>query len=201
MLRQTMRQISLAMPRSDWASYNLWSAMILVAILAMAGLAQPASAAGRTERLGDILNVALPTLAYGLTFHHDDREGRKQLLWSVAATSAATHALKYTINAERPTGGNLSFPSGHTSNAFQGAAFIHARYGLRPAVPAYLVASFVGYSRLQARKHYVPDVLAGAALGVGMAFLLTPERHQPGAVMIAPTATSRSYGMQFFTRW
>lgn len=176
-------------------------AAVLAAILAFSASAQAAGARSANERAGDILQFALPAIAYGLTFHHDDRPGRLQLLRSVLVTSAITHGLKHTINAQRPGGGNLSFPSGHTSSAFQGAGFIHARYGLRPAAPAYFAAAFVGYSRVQARAHNIPDVLAGAALGIGASFLLTPERHRPGDILIAPSVASRSYGVQFFTRW
>lgn len=201
MLRQKRRPNPLPIPCGARVLRRFRAAMILVAIFAIAGLAQPASAAGRTERVGDILQIALPAIAYGLTFHRDDREGRRYFFRSLGVTAAVTHGLKHAINAKRPGGGGLSFPSGHTSSAFQGAAFIHARYGLRPAVPAYMAASLVGYSRVHASKHHVPDVLVGAALGIGGAFLVTPERHQPGTVMIAPTVTSRSYGMQFFTRW
>lgn len=180
---------------------GLRAAMILAALHTMAGLPAPADAAGRTERVGDILQVALPAVAYGLTFHHDDPEGRKRFVRSAIATSAATHALKHAIDAKRPGGGNLSFPSGHTSSAFQGAAFIHARYGLRPAVPAYLAAGFVGFSRVHAKKHHLADVLLGAALGISTSLLLTPELHQPRSVIVAPSVGSRSYGFQLLTRW
>jgi len=36
----------------------------------------------------------------------------------------------------------------------------------RWAAPAFVAAGIVGCSRFEAKKHYVPDVLAGAALGV-----------------------------------
>jgi len=69
------------------------------------------------------------------------------------------------IDKDRPDGSNSnSFPSGHTSAAFTGATFIHRRYGLNTALSAYAVASFVGFSRVHAQKHYWEDVIAGAAL-------------------------------------
>jgi len=70
------------------------------------------------------------------------------------------------VDKKRPTGSNQSFPSGHTSAVFQGAAFIHKRYGLKQAAAAYIGATFVGYSRVESDKHFTEDVIAGAALGI-----------------------------------
>ena len=45
-----------------------------------------------------------------------------------------------------PMEGDFSFPSGHTSAAFTGAAFMDYKYGLKYGLPAYILASFVGWS-------------------------------------------------------
>ncbi len=108
-----------------------------------------------------------------MTLYKNDREGSIQFAKSFATTLGVTYALKYTINAERPNGGNYSFPSGHTSAAFSGASFLQKRYGWEYGVPAYLAASFVGWSRIEADKHYFGDVLAGAAIGVASTYLFT----------------------------
>ena len=60
---------------------------------------------------------------------------------------------------------HTGFPSGHTSAAFQGASFIHYRYGLKKAIVPYIAATFVAYSRVYSEKHYLHDVLAGAFIG------------------------------------
>ncbi|WP_201594358.1 phosphatase PAP2 family protein [Psychrobacter vallis] len=136
----------------------------------------PAHAGNSSDiaKAGDILSFAIPAIAYGSTYHMDDKEGRQQFYQSFAANLAVTHALKSTIDKERPDNSdNDSFPSGHTSMAFQGASFIHKRYGLEYSIPAYVGATFVGYSRVQADKHDVADVLAGAALGVASSMYLT----------------------------
>lgn len=97
----------------------------------------------------------------------DDSTGRNQLLLSYGSTIAATYALKYSVGKERPDGSdNLSFPSGHTSSAFSGASFMAKRYGWDVGIPAYIAASFVGYSRVHADKHDWVDVSAGAALAI-----------------------------------
>ena len=84
-----------------------------------------------------------------------------------------THGLKRLINKERPNGGDYSFPSGHTSAAFTGAAFIEKRYGYKLGVPTYLLAGYVGWSRINANKHDYWDVASGAIIGIGSAYLFT----------------------------
>lgn len=46
-------------------------------------------------------------------------------------------------------------PSGHTSAAFQGDAFIHKRYGFDYAIVPYMGAIFTGYSRVHANKNTI----------------------------------------------
>lgn len=95
---------------------------------------------------------------------------------------------------ERPDHSNdNSFPSGHTSTAFQGASFIHLRYGFLKGLPAYGVATFVGYSRVHADKHYVSDVVAGAALGTLSTYLFTGRFD---AVEVLPAAEEGRYGVE-----
>lgn len=126
------------------------------------------------EKSGTILQVALPVAAFSATLIHND-ENRPFIHFSksMATSIILTHSLKRIIDKERPNGGRHSFPSGHTSAAFTGAAFFHKRYGWRVGVPAYLLASYVGWTRVYANKHDYYDLIGGAAIGVGSAFLFT----------------------------
>lgn len=137
------------------------------------------------EKAGDIVQIAIPAIAYGTTFYLDDKEGRNQFYKGFATNFAVTHSLKHAINKERPNGGNHSFPSGHTSAAFQGASFIHKRYGAKYAIPAYVGATFVGYSRVQADKHDTTDVLAGAVIGTLSSWYFTKEYDNATVVLNA----------------
>ncbi len=132
-----------------------------------------ASAADGVETAGDILQFAIPATAAGLTLTHRDGQGAFQLGESIAVTVGVTYALKYTINAPRPDGGGQSMPSGHTSLAFTGAEFMRKRYGWEYGVPAYAAASFVAYSRVEARRHHVRDVVAGAGIGILSSYIFT----------------------------
>lgn len=62
---------------------------------------------------------------------------------------------------------DYSFPSGHTLHCFI-AATILMHYDKRLGVPALVMAVLVGFSRMYLYVHYPTDVLAGAALGVGI---------------------------------
>ena len=80
-----------------------------------------------------------------------------------------------------------SFFSGHTSMAFYGATFFNLRFrrfmqqNWKPdeyrvgrwvsPIVSFGWASFVGFSRIHADKHYFTDVLAGAILGTAIAEL------------------------------
>ncbi len=99
----------------------------------------------RVEGVGDIIQLSIPSAAYITTFLLNDVNGRHQIYKSFSTNLTITYFLKYTVNDQRPeNNGRHSFPSGHTSTAFQGATFIHRRYGWKYAIPAYLGASFVG---------------------------------------------------------
>ncbi len=149
------------------------------------------------ETAGDVLQIAIPLTALTATYTLDDPEGRRALLLSYGATFAATHILKRSVNKLRPDGSNtLSFPSGHTSSAFSGAAFLAKRYGWDVGIPAYLAASFVGYSRVHAQKHDWLDVTAGAALAIGFNQWLVPNQESLN-VAVMPVRDGYAVALSF----
>jgi membrane-associated phospholipid phosphatase len=154
----------------------------------------------KLQRQGDIMQLLIPAVAYGSTFYMDDAEGRMQFYKSAGTAILATHLLKNTTDVTRPDGSdNKSFPSGHTSAAFQGASFIHYRYGWKYSVPAYIGAAFVGYSRVETKKHYMADVVAGAALGIAANwYFTTPYKNK---VLIVPHVSSEGAGITLTAAW
>lgn len=163
----------------------LESLLIIICIIFFS-VHEPSQADG-IRTAGDMLQVAIPTVALGMTLNEPDRTGTKQWFESFITTTIVTQTLKHSIDRERPNGGDLSFPSGHTSSAFQGAAFIHRRYGDEYMIPAYLLASFVGYSRVHAGVHYWSDVIAGAAVGIISSYYWAkPKNSTENASMLVP---------------
>ncbi len=132
-----------------------------------------AGAKKASQTAGDVLLVVLPASAAVQIWQHRDREGLLQGVQAAALTLGATTAFKYLVNEKRPDGGDYSFPSGHSSATFCAAEFIRKRYGWSPGLTAYAAAAFVAWSRVDARRHYTHDVLAGAALGAGSSYLFT----------------------------
>ncbi len=62
-----------------------------------------------------------------------------------------------------------SFPSGHASSAFTAAGILSQGDPLWPVY--YGIATLVASSRVYVKMHHASDVLAGAALGVGLGAL------------------------------
>ncbi len=83
-----------------------------------------------------------------------------------------------------PADNELSFYSGHTSSTFTAAAAggtIAALRGYRlaPAIFATggAIGAFTGYLRIAADKHWLTDVLVGAAVGIGVGILVPVAFH------------------------
>jgi len=147
---------------------------IFVSILLLKSLLYGDSNQDNIEKIGDYIQLIIPISAWATTLALGDTKGQIDFYKSFGATIATTQALKYTIDEQRPDGSdNLSFPSGHTSASFQGASFIHKRYGIKYAILPYIGASFVAFSRVYADKHYTHDVIAGALIGAGFAWYFT----------------------------
>ena len=76
-------------------------------------------------------------------------------------------ALKFTVQRERPDkSNNVSFPSGHSASAFATASVLQRHYGWKVGVPATVFAAYVATSRVHDNKHYLSDVVFGAAMGI-----------------------------------
>jgi membrane-associated phospholipid phosphatase len=130
------------------------------------------------QEAGDVAAVLLPAGAAGGALLAKDTEGLVQLTRAFGTAMAVVYVLKFGTDRTRPDGGHLSFPSGHAASAFTGAAFLQRRYGWKLGVPAYLLAGYVGYSRVESKHHYTSDVVAGAAIGIAANLVFTrPREH------------------------
>jgi undecaprenyl-diphosphatase len=131
-----------------------------------------------------VVGIPAGMVTIGLITHNDQavRNGIVTLTAS-ALNFGITEALKYTFKRNRPfipyidiqpkaPGKSFSFPSGHSSSAFATATSLSLDYPKwYVIVPAYTWATSVAYSRLDLGVHYPSDVLAGAVVGAGCAYL------------------------------
>lgn len=143
---------------------------------------------------GDILTIALPLSAWLGTAIARDKEGAIMFTKSFASTMIMTEIGKKAAEKLRPQGSSTqSFPSGHASSAFSGASFLYTRYGKAYGIPAYALAGFTAYSRVNANAHHIDDVLAGASVGLfNNWFFVSPHESR---VVAYPSVYNDNYYM------
>lgn len=128
-----------------------------------------------------VLWAAIAALLHTFGARHG-RRGALRGLFAIAVTSFATNIpAKLFWRRDRPSLDEVpqvrrlarlptstSFPSGHSASAF---AFVTGVALEKPVVgvPLYALASAVAYSRVYVGVHYPSDVIAGAAIGTGVA--------------------------------
>jgi membrane-associated phospholipid phosphatase len=128
----------------------------------------------------------------------------------VLVSAALTVALMYAVGRPRPFlygqdaplteresgGAAMSFPSGHTANAFAAVtATFSIWHALRPdsAAPYWALAiggalaTTVGVSRILGGDHFPSDVLAGALIGGAIGWAI-PALHRTSSLALTPSA-------------
>ena len=119
---------------------------------------------------------------------------------ALGATMALTYSLKAITSRTRPDDSSSdSFPSGHTSLSFAGATWlarcIEERGGGHWGYLAYVPATYVGISRMEADRHYLSDVAFGALLGVLTTNLIwNAHEDDSGRLMQAPMGAAVRVG-------
>lgn len=133
------------------------------------------------------VSLSIPVLMGGYSLINSDKELFKDAFYIAFASGVnlgLTYGLKNLIDRQRPydaypgmiinykVENSFGMPSGHTSGAFATATALSLKYPKWYVIaPAFLWAGSVGYSRMHLGVHYPSDVLAGAALGAGSAWL------------------------------
>jgi len=179
---------------------NSYRTAVLIAGLALAVPSPAVAGHGSWAKASSVGRDLLVGAALGVPAVQGDWRGDLQATESLLAAGGTTFVLKELIHERRPDGSdNKSFPSGHTSVSFAAAATLEKRYGWKAGLPALAVASFVGLARVQADKHYVHDVVAGAAIGSISGLLLT-SRHDD-RVQLTPWSARGGGGVDVALRF
>jgi len=163
----------------------------------------PSRFADNFFELGDGMgNVIYPISAMALFYSFGGRlpntrprSFASDLLRAHLFNGLITVSMKGLINRTRPNGAPYSYPSGHTSTAFTSAGVVYYHYGPRVGVPAFIAASYVGFSRLQEDKHYLSDIVAGAVLGTYVSYKITHRSQDGNSLRIQPSVVSSSPGI------
>jgi membrane-associated phospholipid phosphatase len=134
-----------------------------------------------------VFNIVAPVslLTAGIVKH--DKQLQKNAAYMVGGfvvSSIVTQSMKRIFKRDRPYvtypyiinryvgSSSYSFPSGHTSSAFCTATSLSLLFPKwYVTVPSYLYAATVGYARMYQGVHYPSDVIAGALVGAGSAWL------------------------------
>lgn len=114
-----------------------------------------------------IVGWALPFTGY--KSQHNLLDRTILLAMSYATFGIVNFAMKQSFKEQRPdTGARNSFPSGHTGTVFMGAEYLRREYWDKNkwvAMSGYAVGVAVGYLRIHNDRHWINDVVGGAALG------------------------------------
>ena len=174
-------------------------------LLAAAVVPLPAKAASTSnvETAGKVVAFALPVVAVGISLgHHEDWDGVAELGVSTAATLGAAYLLAHVVREQRPDHSDFhSFPSDTAALAYAPADYLWARYGWQYGVPAYVAATFVGFSRVDAKKHHWYDVVASSAIAFGMNYAIVTRYHESDRYAVYASADPDSIGVHFTMNW
>lgn len=129
----------------------------------------------QVEKLDDWLQYSPAALSlsldlFGVKGKH--RYGEKVILLAMswATMGIAVNAMKYSFRERRPDSNAMnSFPSGHTATAFMAAECLRKEFkDVSPwiGIAGYTAATVTGCLRVYHNRHFVNDVVAGAAIGI-----------------------------------
>lgn len=121
----------------------------------------------RLSQVGDFWGILSPLAVWAIMLKSN--MNKDYVSNAFAANIMSTYAIKSLSQRQRPDGSNnYSFPSGHTSNSFLAAELINQIEGIPLSVPFYLLSINTALSRINDKKHFLSDVVFGAAIGISI---------------------------------
>jgi membrane-associated phospholipid phosphatase len=106
------------------------------------------------------------------------------LIQAAVLTQTFVQGIKIAVRRDRPTGECCAFPSGHSATTFATAAVLERHLGYRAAVPTVLLAAYVAASRLHDNRHFLSDVIFGAALGTASGWTVVGRHGRSDYTMV-----------------
>ena len=174
----------------------------LLGVAAWTLLLATGNASASNENAGQAVAIAIPVMAGGVALLHDwDWVGVKELAVDTGLTVGTALLLKQIVREQRPDGSDWhSFPSDTAALAFAPASFLWDRYGWQYGAPAYLLAGYVGYERVNSKQHHWWDVAASAGIGWAYSRLIT-TRYTHRRFYTNVYATTDGAYVDFKYRW
>jgi len=170
--------------------------LVASAVLAPANAASTHFGNDNVTKAGDVLRFAIPAVAGGISLYKGDYRGLAQLGISWTLSVGAAYAISHIVREKRPDGSDWhSFPSDSTASAYAGADYLWTRYGWRYGAPAYVLAAFTGYSRVQAKKHHWYDTAASGVLAFGVNYAIVSHYH--GNYQLSANSDGNGLGLNF----
>jgi hypothetical protein len=108
------------------------------------------------------------------------------LLRAQILSGVLVQGMKFSFRRDRPSGACCAFPSGHSAAAFAAAAVLERHLGYRLSWPALVGATYVATSRLVDSRHFLSDVVFGAAVGTASGWTVVGTRGRRHPVVIQP---------------
>lgn len=125
-----------------------------------------------------------------------------ELTQALLLTDFLVVTAKYAAGRSRPDGSsNTSFPSGHTAGYFAIASVLQREYGWKAGVPSFAVSTAMAAARLDKNRHFLSDVIVGAAIGIVVGRSVS-SRFQERGFQVAPVSGSQGgMGLGATVRW
>jgi hypothetical protein len=131
-------------------------------------------------------------------------ETSKAMFNALTINGVSNLILKVAVNNHSPDHSHYAWPSGHTSSSFTFATVLAESYGPCVGVPAFALATFVGYERIDSRRHQFSDVISGMIMGIVIGHSVT-QNHMTRIMgmdvepMISPE--TQAAGISLVKRW
>lgn len=176
--------------------------VIAGAIIILAATNAAFAKSSKIETAGQVVAFGLPLAAGAYTLYEHDDTGLAELGASWVISVGTAYGLSHIVREQRPDHSDFhSFPSDTAASGYSAADYLWGRYGWEYGVPAYALAMFAGYSRVNAKKHHWYDVLASSAIAFGVNYAIVTRYRQTDSYNVTLGASPDGAEAHIDYRW